>query len=182
MGVSRQPVRDAFNRLGNLGLLKIRPQRPTIVRGFSLEKIQNARFVRLSVELEIVRLASQTWSEDNAEALATNIDLQREALTANRPEEFHELDYAFHAIICESAGRPMAFETIRRCKQQVDRLCMLSLARNTEGPGVLNDHCSIADAFRRGASDEVIDLTRQHLSRLDDTIDEIHETHTDYFE
>ena len=31
MGVSRQPVRDAFWRLSKLGLLRIRPQRATTV-------------------------------------------------------------------------------------------------------------------------------------------------------
>lgn len=53
-GVSRQPVRDAFNRLGNLDLLLIRPQRATEVRGFSMDRVQHARFVRLAVELEVV--------------------------------------------------------------------------------------------------------------------------------
>ena len=35
-GISRQPVRDAFNRLEHLDLLLIRPQRATEVRGFSM--------------------------------------------------------------------------------------------------------------------------------------------------
>ena len=35
-GVSRQPVRDAFNRLANLDLLLIRPQRATEVKRFSM--------------------------------------------------------------------------------------------------------------------------------------------------
>ena len=42
-GVSRQPVRDAFNRLSNLDLLLIRPQKATEVRGFSIERIARAR-------------------------------------------------------------------------------------------------------------------------------------------
>ena len=46
-GVSRQPVRDAFNRLENLDLLLIRPQRATEVRGFSLERVAHARFIRI---------------------------------------------------------------------------------------------------------------------------------------
>lgn len=43
-GVSRQPVRDAFNRLENLELLLIRPQKATEVRGFSMERIAPCPF------------------------------------------------------------------------------------------------------------------------------------------
>ena len=59
--VSRQPVRDAFSRLENLDLLLIRPQRATEVRGFSLDRIAYSRFVRLSVELEVIRQAGDVW-------------------------------------------------------------------------------------------------------------------------
>ena len=52
-GVSRQPVRDAFNRLANLDLMLIRPQKASEVRGFSMERIAHARFVRLAIELEV---------------------------------------------------------------------------------------------------------------------------------
>ena len=56
-GVSRQPVRDAFNRLGNMNLLLIQPQRATLVRKFSISDIAASRFVRLAVELEIAKTA-----------------------------------------------------------------------------------------------------------------------------
>ena len=66
-GVSRQPVRDAFSRLENLDLLLIRPQRATEVRGFSLEHIAHARFVRRSVEIEVINYACSIWDEARAE-------------------------------------------------------------------------------------------------------------------
>ena len=48
-GVSRQPVRNAFSKLENEELLLIRPQKVTIVRGFSMERIALARLVRTAV-------------------------------------------------------------------------------------------------------------------------------------
>lgn len=41
--ISRQPVSDAFSRLGNLELLLVRPQKATVVRGFSMERVAHAR-------------------------------------------------------------------------------------------------------------------------------------------
>lgn len=52
MGVSRQPVRDAFYRLSQLGFLQIRPQRATTVSLISGEAVMRARFIRTAVEME----------------------------------------------------------------------------------------------------------------------------------
>ena len=126
-GVSRQPVRDAFSRLGNLGLLVIRPQKATVVRHFSLQGIQNARFIRTAVEVEVLRRACLNWTGDFDDALDDNLAEQRIAIDANDPETFHRIDYDFHRLLCESAGADFAFETIAANKAQVDRLCILSL-------------------------------------------------------
>ncbi len=182
LGVSRQPVRDAFNRLGNLDLLIIRPQRPTLVRGFSLDKIQNARFIRSAIELEVAANASTIWDEKRAAVLQGNLTVQRAAIEAGDIEDFHGCDYDYHRIIFEQSGHPLAFETVQQCKQHVDRLCVLSLAKGKEADSVLADHEELADALKRRAQDDALRLVRRHLSRLDDTIKEIHETHSDYFE
>lgn len=182
IGVSRQPVRDAFNRLNNLGLLSIRPQRATVVCGFSKQKIANARFIRLAIELEVIRNACRIWDEKSTAALKKNIKSQHMAIRAKEIETFHELDYEFHQLICALSGHPLAFRTIVECKQQVDRLCVLSLARTEEVEAVLEGHEEIALALEKKSVANAEKLIRRHLSRLDDAIREIEETHSEYFE
>ena len=182
LGVSRQPVRDAFNRLGNLNLLKIRPQRATEVCGFSWTQIENTRFIRLAVELEVVRDACRMWDADAAKALKANLKEQKAAIDAGHVTLFHNLDYDFHRLICTLAGHPLAFETVKQCKQQVDRLCVLSLARSEEVSAVLADHEEIAHAFETGSPTDVELIFRRHLSRLDEAIKNIHDQHAAYFE
>ncbi len=181
-GVSRQPVRDAFNRLDNLDLIVIRPQKATIVRGFSMKHIAHARFVRLAVELEVVRCACQIWDKASAAALSQNLEQQQRAIGKADPEELHALDYRFHKIICDRGGSPMAFETIQECKRKIDRLCTLSHTRKNELKAIYDDHQEMARALKTGGPDAAAAATRRHLSRLDDTIAEIHETHPEYFE
>ncbi|WP_323764879.1 GntR family transcriptional regulator [Marinovum sp.] len=182
MGVSRQPVRDAFNRLGNMGLLTIRPQRATEVRGFSLEEIQNSRFIRLAVELEVIKEACAVWDDTRAEQLAASIDAQQAAIDAGQNDRFHEMDYDFHRLICELGGLPLAFDTIERCKQTVDRLCMLSLGQVRAVTDVITDHRDIAQALSDRDDTAVRTVMRRHLRRLDDTITRIHTQHAEYFE
>lgn len=181
-GVSRQPARDAFRRLHNLDLLEIRPQRATVVRRFSLEEIETTRFVRLAVELEVMERACQLWDGARADRLARNLDEQSDALAAGDAGLFHELDYGFHKLICDLSDLPKAFETINQCKRKVDRLCVLSLSNNQSVADVLDDHRAIASALGRRSAQDARALIRLHVSRLDQTIAEIHRAHTDYFQ
>lgn len=181
-GVSRQPVRNAFTRLGNEDLLLIRPQKATEVRGFSMERVELARLVRRAVELEIVYQAVQVWDADRQTQLAANIDQQEKALTSGDLAKFHALDYDFHKLIYVLSGNPAAFEVMLDCKQKVDRLCLLSLEKSSEAKSILADHHEIAESLASGDIGVAQDAVRGHLSRLDDTIEFIHETHPNFFE
>ncbi|WP_420861237.1 GntR family transcriptional regulator [Algirhabdus cladophorae] len=181
-GVSRQPVRNAFTKLGNEELLVIRPQRATEVRGFSMDRVTLARLVRLSVELEVTRRAIALWTPDADAMLQENIALQERAIDADDMAQFYALDYDFHHLICSLSDNPLAFEVVLSCKQKVDRLCMLSLTKDRDAKLVLNDHRDIAAGMASGDLDKALATIHKHLSRLDDTIQLIHETHQAYFE
>ncbi len=181
-GVSRQPVRDAFNRLANLDLLLIRPQKATEVRGFSMDRIAHARFVRLAVELEVIRCACALWDDRRAAILERNLDQQQQAIETGQPETFHTLDQEFHKLICELGGCPMTIRTIEECKQKVDRLCVLGLERQHEAATLVEDHRKLACALKSGSAEEATAIVRHHLGRLDDVISEIQSTHSEYFE
>ncbi|MEO1365058.1 MAG: GntR family transcriptional regulator [Pseudomonadota bacterium] len=181
-GVSRQPVRDAFSRLASLDMLLIRPQKATEVRRFSMQRIAHARFVRLSVELEVIRSACAVWNGPRAKVLDDSIAAQRAAIDSADAEQFHALDYAFHTSLCELAGHPLASETIEASKLKVDRLCVLSLGRAHEADALWGDHRAMAAALKRKDAEAACAAVRKHLSRLDDTIADIHAAHADYFE
>ncbi len=180
--VSRQPVRNAFTKLDNDGLLLIRPQKATVVRGFSMDRISLARLIRLSLELEVINLAIQTWDAAKTAKLKNNLSLQEQALEAHDLQTFHALDYDFHKLIYELSGNPLAFEVTLDCKQKVDRLCMLSLGKQTEAEAILSDHRDIVEGLASGNLQKAQAAVRHHLSRLDDTIAFIHKTHPNYFE
>lgn len=181
-GVSRQPVRDAFSKLENQDLLVIRPQKATKVRGFSLEHVAHSRFVRLAVELEVLRGAVDVWDSKRAETLNKNIMLQEAAVAAGDIKQFHHLDYHFHRLICELGDRPMAFAIIQECKNRIDRLCVLSLGRDSEADDLLQDHKEMAAALIQGNAAEVERIARQHLTRLDETVMQIYRENAKFFE
>ncbi|PJI85385.1 GntR family transcriptional regulator [Yoonia maricola] len=180
--LSRQPVREAFGRLSKLGLVAIRPQRPTVVRHFSLEDIQNTRFLRAAIELEVLRSACDERDTSFDTHLDACMENQSQAMADNDADKFHAHDYDFHQLLCATAKADFAFEMISGSKAQVDRLCMLSLTSQASMKDLFEDHVEILDAVRQGNKRKVETAIRQHLDRLTPIIKAVQETHPDYFE
>lgn len=180
-GVSRQPVRDAFNRLATLDLLLIRPQRATEVKRFSMREIVKSRFVRAAVEREVLRCAAEQSDTKASVALDKALAQQEAAVRAKDIDRFNALDYDFHKTLCQIAQADFAFDVIMAEKSKVDRLCTLSLSKGDRMPELVEDHRAIASAVANHDPDAAIKAGMLHLSRLDETIDQISRTNADYF-
>ena len=102
MGVSRQPVREAFKRLAKLGFLYIRPQSGTTVSLISERDVLRAQFIRIALEVQTCRTACKVITPKGIEALSDLIAQQLAAVAANDKRLFHALDDAFHREICIS--------------------------------------------------------------------------------
>jgi DNA-binding GntR family transcriptional regulator len=180
--VSRQPVREAFIRLANRGLLLVRPQRATVVRRFSDEKIKRARFIRTAIECEVLRRAGKKPLGKYQARLEKCIDAQVKAIRDDDIDRFHKLDYDFHKLLCAAADAEFVFEAIIENKAEVDRICILSLSEPAAMEELVDDHRKILSAVLASDEDAVIKEVKNHLSRLDDVIAGIRRSHADYFE
>ncbi|GAB5447897.1 GntR family transcriptional regulator [Gymnodinialimonas sp.] len=181
-GVSRQPVRDAFSRLANLDLLLIQPQKATEVKRFSLKEITKSRFVRASVEAEVLRRAAREATPADSALLDACLAQQAHVVPGGRYEDFGKLDYEFHETLCRIAKVDFAFEVISFEKANVDRLCMLSLSKDDRMEDLLEDHRAIAEKIKAGDAEGAVEVGMFHLSRLDATIETIFKDNPDYFE
>ncbi|MBU2868080.1 GntR family transcriptional regulator [Pacificibacter marinus] len=182
-GVSPQPVRTAFHRLSNNDLLVVRPQRATRVRGFTLEDIQEAQFIRMSVEMEVLYRACDVWDEARNITLLENLEKQKRCVEAVDAEGLEALDYEFHRLICDLAGYPKAFDTIKRQKQKICRLCSLEMQqKKSELRAILTDHLNIAHHLEMRSLDKLLIAARKHFNRLDETIEYLHRVHSEYFD
>lgn len=180
--ISRQPVREAFIRLANLNLLLILPQKFTVVRGFSSEKIKRSRFVRMATECEILRRACRLASKKQLEVLERDLENQINSAKQKDTKRFHSLDYDFHSHLCDAGDCSFMFSTISENKAMVDRLCVLSLTEPATMAELVEDHRQIVSALTQRDEPTLIIAITMHLSRLDETIQGIKKSHADYFE
>ena len=179
LGVSRQPVRDAFYRLSKLGFLSIRPQRATLVSQISSTAVLQARFIRSALEAETVRTACQVLTDDDMAALDAIIEKQRQAVEARDPVSFHGYDDQFHKEICERAGLGFAWDIIRENKAHMDRVRFLSLSFASQD--AFGDHLEIMQALRARDEEQAMHRMREHLSRIKQQIVRIRADHERYF-
>jgi len=178
-GVSRQPVRDAFWRLSQLGFLTIRPQRSTEVSAISVRAVQQARFVRTALEIEMVRLAAERFSLVEIATLEALLDDQAAAIAAGDRERFHGLDDEFHRQICVLCGHDYAWTLIREQKAHMDRVRFMSLSFGAQS--ALDDHVVILEALRAGDVPGSVVAMRTHLSRIEDHLPRIRAEHGEHF-
>lgn len=171
MNVSRQPVRDAFYRLSQLGLILIRPQRATTVTHISEAAVRQASFIRSALEIACIQQAAARLDDAQLDALDTLITRQAEAIEGGQRELFHALDDQFHRDICDYAGLGFAWSLIRDNKAHMDRARYLSL--NSGGPDALDDHRRIAAALRGRDAKAAAGAMRLHLGRINTILDRL---------
>ncbi len=180
MGVSRQPVRDAFYRLSQLGFIQIRPQRATIITPISEEAVLQAYFIRRSLEESCMRVAAEKLTEAQLDALDQLIDRQEAAITAGRRAEFHALDDQFHRDICTYAGLGFVWALVKDNKGHMDRARYLSLSYGAST--AWQEHRQMLAALRARDPIAAAATIHQHLSRIEDIIARLHKDRPEVFE
>ncbi|WP_332685828.1 GntR family transcriptional regulator [Devosia sp.] len=180
-GVSRQPVREAFIRLAQQGLLLIRPKRATVVKKISPEGVRQSRFIRESIEVEIIRRLASNPTKDAAAVLEGLIAEQEAASAAEDSRRFHTLDELFHRTLARLAGVEYAWQLIDDHKMQLDRVRYLTLGASSSRVAI-DEHKIIAKAVGRGDPAAAEAAMRAHLARAEVLLSQTISDHPDYFE
>ncbi|MYN11006.1 GntR family transcriptional regulator [Pseudoduganella aquatica] len=171
--LSATPIRDALTRLGDEGLVDIFPQHVTRVRSVDLASARQAQFLRLSVELEIVRTLSQKPEPALAQTLLQLVERQRACLEAGDLKNFTQIDLAFHQQLYQAAQLEQLWHTMRSGSGNLDRLRRLHLPLNGKAQSILEEHSAIARAIGAGDPAAAQGCVRQHLSGTLSELDQL---------
>jgi GntR family transcriptional regulator, rspAB operon transcriptional repressor len=166
LGVSRQPVREAFIKLGEVGLVEVRPQRGTFVVMISKREVQNARFIREAIEVAVARKAALEATPEQIAALRTIVDRQRETAALGNHAVFLELDEAFHEALAHSADCDHAWRVLEGLKAQMDRVRWLSMPDATPFETLIAQHTAIVDALEAKSPEAAEAAMHTHLGEI----------------
>lgn len=162
--VSRQPIREAFIKLRNEGLVEVRPQRGTFVTKIRIDAVSDARFIREAIEADIVKYLVEQSNPQLVSQLRALVKMQRE-LSPLAIDQFMECDEQFHRSLAEFAGKPIAWKVIANMKAHLDRVRHLS---TTVKPieGLVNQHEAIVDAIEKKDKTAADEAIRGHMREV----------------
>jgi DNA-binding GntR family transcriptional regulator len=164
--VSRQPVREAFIKLSEIGLVRVLPQRGTFVTRISAKAVMDARFVREAVECAIARRASAGIGKSAIDELRAIIGEQRKAGRAKDEDAFFVLDDAFHRSLANAADCAYAWKVVEEAKGQMDRVRFLSIPDTMPTEVPIVQHQAILDAIAAGRAAAAEQAMKEHLREI----------------
>lgn len=107
LGVSRNPVRQALQRLAHEGFVHREQGRGAFVHFPSPQEINDIFHVRALLESDCARLAAERITNADLEELNRILSLGRSAVDVGDPGQLLELNDRFHGIIVRAANNPI---------------------------------------------------------------------------
>lgn len=167
--VSRTPVREALLEMRRLGLVEAFPQKGSYVTKIDYNMIDDANFIRLSLENAIVRLACQVGiSSRYLKKLHDNLEQQRKY----EPLEdayaiLLELDNAFHRLLFEAVDKNQAGDFLQPQMLHLDRLRNLAFRtlKVSKFNRTVDDHANILYAVEKRDEELAEMVMTKHLTR-----------------
>lgn len=180
LSISRQPVREAFIKLSEEGLVQVLPQRGTYVTKISTASVMDVRFVREAIEADIVRQVAGRHAAATVVELRAQISRQKQ-VPQNDRVAFLRLDELFHHTLAAAAGNAYAWSVIESVKAQMDRVRFLSVDDMQVGR-LIDQHERIVDAIADGDITHAEEALRTHLREILKSLPEIARSRAEFFD
>ncbi|MEM7302134.1 MAG: GntR family transcriptional regulator [Pseudomonadota bacterium] len=171
LGVSRTPLRDAYRRLVEDGLIHSRPKSGTRVAPIDDARVREGIVIRRALEREVVKLLCSAPAD--LRPLDSILALQSVAVSHGDHLEFFKQDERFHAALADIAGLPSAWRLAHSVKSHTDR-ARIMLTGNL--PNRINvafgEHLALMDAIRAADADLSQALIAKHINSAFEAVDD----------
>jgi DNA-binding GntR family transcriptional regulator len=167
MGTSRIPVREALSRLESEGLAASFPHRGYVVTPMTRDEIIELYDLRALLEPELIRQAIPKMTLADLDAAAAVMHQFEGALQQGDMNSWGELNRRYHLVLYQPSGRPRTLEIVRGLLVNTDRYTRVLLL-GAGGPALSRakeEHGALLDLCRKGAVNQAVALTRDHVQR-----------------
>lgn len=181
LGISRTPVREALNNLSQTGIIEIIPQTGIYITKIDYNLVEEARFLRLQLELGVVKKLCNVDGHIDYTELEQNLKLQEFYMMNDDRDNFFALDNKFHELLFEYANKPQSHQIMKNMQIHFDRVRRLNLETVDDPVELLNDHKNIVTALINKDTKKSRELIRLHLSRYEIDRKFLENKYNDYF-
>lgn len=179
--VSRTPAREALIRLAQEELIVVFPQEGSFVAPISLKKVIEASFIREALEISILKMAGQVWTEADTQAAEEILERQRMHAAQGDNPAFYREDQGFHHYFATIAGAEGMSTVINETATHLIRIRKLTHREEGRMQQAIEDHEAILRHVASGDIDLAIQAITQHLSRVFQAHNRAAERYPEYF-
>ncbi|NNU77695.1 GntR family transcriptional regulator [Clostridium estertheticum] len=179
--VSRTPVREAFVRLSQEGLISIYPQKGTFVSLINLSSVEEARFMREHLERAVVRLACEGFPKEMFLKLEMNLKFQEMYMEDHDNKKIFAADEEFHRLIFEGCNKNKIWATINEMESDFQRIRILRLSSNLKWDHIYSQHIGIKNAIINKNPDLAERIIIEHLTMVNFDKNQLKHDYSNYF-
>lgn len=179
--VSRTPIREAFKRLAQEGLIDIYPQRGSFVSQIDESYVEEGRFMREHMELAVIELACQKIPNDYFLDLEESILLQEKSVEAKNYKRLFQLDEYFHQVFFLRCDKERTWTAVQNMMANLNRTRMLSLASEFNWEMIVLQHKQILEAVAKKDPDKAKAIMKEHLTMVNVDITKLKLQYGSYF-
>jgi DNA-binding GntR family transcriptional regulator len=150
--VSHIPVREAFARLGDEGLVERNARRGTWVASLTLEDLDEISSVRVLLEQFVVVRVQERWSPEAEKRLRAIVAEMRKAAAAGDIDQVRHNDRLFHEALWQLADHRTLLELAAKLRGRINsflRAATIALSR-AELELHVESHAELLDAIASG--------------------------------
>lgn len=161
--ISRTPVREVLAMLKEEHLVEVYPQVGTYVSKINLQLIEEAAFMRFTLEKEVLKLACTSFPEEELLELKKNTALQKLLMGQNgKAPEFHKLDTEFHHIIFRGNKKENVWTSITRLSTHYNRIRLLSEMEHSYDE-TIRQHLRILEIIENKELENAEKMVQEHI-------------------
>lgn len=178
--VSRTPTREAFIKLAEEDLITVYPQKGSFISLIDIEHVEEARFLREHMEVAILKIACETFTEKDLDDLEMLLSQQRLYSGNHDMAKLHELDEQFHETFFVKCGKQKTWLVIQRMYTHYKRFRNLLLAVYFDWEMIIQQHTRLVEHIRNRDFPSAEQELRVHVqSRFEK--EELFKKYPDYF-
>ncbi len=169
LGVSRTPVREAYQKLADDGLIVSRPQVGSVVAPLDDDRVTEGIIIRRALEREVMKMLCDHGCDlHRVEPL---LAMQKVAVDQDDYVAFFNADEEFHALLAELAGIPAAWRLAQSVKAHTDQARVrLTSAIPRRIELAFSEHLQLIDAIRARDAQTAQRVISQHIDSVFEAI------------
>lgn len=163
-GVSRTPLREAFQALASSGLIEMRARRGSFVRFPSLEDVVEMFDVMAETEALCGRYAARRMTPADQQAMESALLACEQAAAQGDVEGYYRANHAFHTAIYAASGNRFLMGEAERLHRRLKPFRRLQLRVRGRMLESLDEHRRIYQAVLSGDEACVTAELRRHIA------------------